>query len=96
MDVLKTMTFLMGQPWLALVPTAVFALCAVATGSRVAFVVAGLWGFYCLYELGMKHRILCSGECNIRIDLLALYPLLLLATVIGLLAVLVRAVRRAS
>ena len=96
MDILKPMAILVSQPWLALGPVALFVLCAAATRSRVALVVAGLWALYCFYELAMKYRILCSGDCNIRIDLLALYPLLLLATVIGLLAVLVRAVRRAS
>ena len=29
------------------------------------------------YEYAMKLRILCSGECNIRVDLLLLYPALL-------------------
>ena len=39
---------------------------------------AGLaWLLYGLYEFGMKQRWLCSGECNIRIDLLLIYPLLL-------------------
>jgi hypothetical protein len=37
------------------------------------------WLLYAAYEVGMKQRWLCTGECNIRIDLLAIYPLLLLA-----------------
>jgi hypothetical protein len=41
----------------------------------------------------MKWRILCSGECNLRVDLL-LYPLLLPATVVGLVAVVLGMVRR--
>ena len=46
-------------------------------------VVAGLsWLLYSVYELGMKQRWLCGGECNIRLDLLLIYPVLLL----GLLA----------
>jgi hypothetical protein len=47
-----------------------------------------LWLLYALYELGMKRRWLCSGECNIRVDLLLIYPALLLGLVaagIGLL-----------
>jgi hypothetical protein len=32
----------------------------------------------------MKLRWLCSGECNIRVDLLVLYPLLLLVSLIAL------------
>ncbi len=95
MDLLRSMAILVDQPWLALLPAALFASFAVATRSRAALVIAGFWAFYCLYELAMKWRILCSGECNIRIDLLLLYPLLLLATAIGLIAVVLGAVRRA-
>jgi hypothetical protein len=38
---------------------------------------AAAWGLYAVYEYLMHERILCSGECNIRIDLLLIYPLLL-------------------
>lgn len=31
----------------------------------------------------MKFRILCSGECNIRIDLLLLYPALIIISAVG-------------
>jgi hypothetical protein len=94
MDFLRSMAILIDQPWLALLPAALFAGFAVAVRSRVALVVACIWTLYCFYELAMKWRILCSGECNIRIDLLALYPLLLLATGVGLVAVVPRMVRR--
>jgi hypothetical protein len=40
----------------------------------------------------MKQRWLCSGECNIRIDLLLIYPVL----VIGLAAAAVSLLRRRS
>lgn len=49
---------------------------------RVAIGVGVVWLLYALYEFGMKQRWLCSGECDIRIDLLVIYPVLL----IGLLA----------
>jgi hypothetical protein len=35
----------------------------------------------------MKLRILCSGECNIRVDLLLLYPVLLLLTVVSIVVI---------
>ena len=38
----------------------------------------------------MKLRILCSGECNIRIDLLALYPVLAAASLAGVVAFILR------
>ena len=49
---------------------------------RRGAVGAGIaWLLYGLYEFGMKQRWLCSGECNIRIDLLVIYPLLLVGLV---------------
>jgi formate hydrogenlyase subunit 3/multisubunit Na+/H+ antiporter MnhD subunit len=52
----------------------------VAAGSGV------LWILYALYETGMRNRWLCSGECNIRIDLLVIYPVLAIALVVGLIS----------
>jgi hypothetical protein len=51
------------------------------------------WLVYGAYETGMRLRVLCTGECNIRVDLLLIYPLLLVISVVALL-VLFR--RRAS
>lgn len=36
-----------------------------------------LWLCYSLYEYLMYTRVLCSGECNIRVDLLLIYPVLI-------------------
>jgi hypothetical protein len=47
---------------------------------------AGAWGLYALYELAMHWRWLCSGECNIRVDLLLIYPALALLTLVGIVA----------
>ncbi|HQR70866.1 MAG TPA: hypothetical protein PLE54_09710 [Burkholderiaceae bacterium] len=47
-------------------------------------ITALMWRAYFPYELGMKLRILCSGECNIRVDLLLLYPVLLLLSLVSL------------
>jgi hypothetical protein len=49
---------------------------------KIIFAVsAGLWLLYGAYESLMYARILCSGECNIRVDLLLIYPILLIVTV---------------
>jgi hypothetical protein len=45
---------------------------------RGAVGVGIMWLLYALYETGMQRRWLCSGECNIRVDLLVIYPLLLI------------------
>jgi hypothetical protein len=49
-----------------------------------------LWILYALYETGMRNRWLCSGECNIRIDLLVIYPILAVALVVGVISLALR------
>jgi len=56
--------------------------------SRVAMGAGGIWLLYAVYEFGMKQRWLCSGECDIRIDLLAIYPVLLVVLVAGCISLL--------
>jgi hypothetical protein len=53
------------------------------------FVASGAWLMYAPYEYLMHARVLCSGECNIRVDLLILWPVLAILA----LAVPLRAVR---
>jgi len=48
---------------------------------RTAAGVGVLWLLYAVYETGMHQRWLCGGECNIRIDLLVIYPVLLVSLV---------------
>ena len=80
---------LIAHPALALAPAAAFGLLAWRTGRRAARIAAVAWLLYAAYETAMLRRILCSGECNIRVDLLLLYPALLALT----LAAVVSAVR---
>ena len=53
------------------------------TRHRTAVGVGVVWLLYALYETGMQRRWLCSGECNIRIDLLVIYPVLVLGVVVA-------------
>jgi hypothetical protein len=69
------------QPWLALVPTLVLIVCGHLVHSRTALGAGGVWLLYFLYEMGMKQRLLCSGECNIRIDLMLIAPVLVVGTI---------------
>jgi ABC-type transport system involved in cytochrome c biogenesis permease subunit len=57
-------------------------------------VAAVAWLAYSAYETGMRLRWLCSGECNIRLDLLAIYPLLLVLSLVALIALMRRRPRR--
>ena len=50
------------------------------TRTRLALITSVLWIFYAVYEFLMQIRVLCSGDCNIRADLLLIYPVLLIYT----------------
>ena len=71
-------------PVTALVPAALFSWLYHRYRIWTGLLSALLWLVYSLYESGMYLRILCSGECNIRIDLLIIYPLLILITLVAL------------
>ena len=72
---------------LIVLPLLVVSLCLLAMwcftlSRRIIFSVATvLWLLYGAYESLMYARILCSGECNIRVDLLLIYPILLIVTI---------------
>ncbi|HQR77295.1 MAG TPA: hypothetical protein PLR35_12800 [Burkholderiaceae bacterium] len=71
-------------PWFALVPVAAFGVLYARSRAGSALAAALAWLGYLVYKYAMKLRWLCSGECNIRVDLLVLYPLLLLVSLIAL------------
>ena len=72
----------------------VLGLIGLVTRRRGFGVVALLWLAYLPWEFLMYRRVLCSGECNIRVDLLLIYPVLLSATLAVLAAAAWRAIRR--
>ena len=47
------------------------------TGQRAWFTLAIFWMLYAGYEFMIFKRVWCSGDCNIRVDLLLIFPLLL-------------------
>ena len=53
----------------------IWMFCKLKTKS--AIVTGTLWVLYSIYEYLMYTRVLCTGECYIRIDLLIIYPLLI-------------------
>ena len=48
-----------------------------------SLVTGSLWIIYSIYEYMIYTRILCSGECNIRVDLLLIYPIILVFSLIA-------------
>ena len=85
-QLLSMMAIFIQYPWLAALVG--LALLGLGRGRRAAAVAGVVWLLYAVYETGMKQRWLCSGECNIRVDLLLVYPLLLVLTVIGVVSLL--------
>jgi hypothetical protein len=86
MEVARLLGAFIAQPLLALVPAAALASMFARCRRRIVLVAAIAWLAYSPYELGMKWRVLCSGECNIRVDLLLLYPILAFLSLAGVFA----------
>ena len=70
-------------PWAAFIIAALFAGLWYRARRLLILLTAVLWGLYGVYEMLMYFRVLCSGECNIRVDLLLIYPLLLLMSALS-------------
>lgn len=84
---LKAIAVFISSPIFILVPTIIF-LGLFAVSKRYSVLLAGLsWLAYLPYEYAMKLRILCSGECNIRVDILLIYSLLHVVSIIAIIAV---------
>ena len=77
------MGILIAYPWLALVASGYFALLWLTRRHRMSAVLALLWACYAGYEFLMHARVLCTGECNIRLDLLLIYPVLLVLSIVA-------------
>jgi hypothetical protein len=69
------------SPWLALLPAFAFGITASRRRRPLVRAAAVAWLAYAGYETLMARRVFCAGECNIRIDLLLLYPILLALSV---------------
>ena len=76
MDLFRALAILIEYPILALTTAAVFAYLYYASKTPITLYTAASWIAYAIYEYGMSYRLLCTGECNIRVDLLLLYPML--------------------
>jgi hypothetical protein len=77
------MAIFIEYPWLAVLIGLLLLWLGRRRGARVAVAAGIVWMLYAVYETGMKQRWLCTGECNIRVDLLLVYPILLVLTVVA-------------
>jgi hypothetical protein len=72
----RVMAVFIQWPILTAIPCVVFLVLFALSRKALVLVAAVAWLAYLPYEYAMKLRILCTGECNIRVDLLLLYPAL--------------------
>ncbi len=84
MGMLFSLSALIVYPVLALVAGIVFIRMYLMMKSRASLVAGVAWVLYFIYESLIKAGIWCEGECNIRVDLLLLYPLLLLISLVAI------------
>lgn len=79
----SAMAIFVQYPYLAALIGVILLGLGLRTRHRTPVGVGVAWLLYALYETAMQQRWLCSGECNIRIDLLVIYPVLLIALVVA-------------
>jgi len=72
-------------PLLALAPAGFFWVFARWTQRAFAYAASFAWLSYAVYETLISQRVLCSGECDIRVDLLGIYPALAVVSIVALL-----------
>lgn len=77
--------FFLTKPWLGLIPAIAFCLLNWHKRSRWLLMSGVFWLVYTIYEFAMFLRLICTGECNIRVDLILIYPLLLFVSTVALL-----------
>ena len=63
-------------PVAVIVPAAVFFYLSNGTKCEGCVLAAWAWMLYGVWEYGMYTKTLCSGECNIRIDLIVAWIIL--------------------
>jgi hypothetical protein len=81
-----SLDILVRWPILALIPAVLFTAFARWSRHPAARAAAAAWALYAVYEFLVSQHVLCSGECNIRIDLIPLYPALAAVSAFALIA----------
>jgi len=60
------------------------------THRGVAMAAGVMWLMYSLYEFAIKQRWLCRGDCDIRADLLFIWPVLFVGSVAAVVSLLIK------
>lgn len=98
LDTLVFQTFapFIERPLGAFIPALLFAAGFAWSRRALPLTAAIFWALYAILETLNKARITCSGECNIRADLLVIYPLLWIVSIAGVIALLMGRKRRGA
>ena len=96
MDVSVALGVFIQRPGLALLPGAALMIAFLYTRRISVLITALSWLAYVPYEYAMQLRILCSGDCDIRVDLLLLYPLLFCLSLYSIVVIVMYAWRKAT
>lgn len=86
MNAIEFLSFLIILPLGALLVGCIFLVIGMLRRKVIPYITAGLWFLYGIYEGLMYARVLCAGECNIRVDLLIIYPVLIVASILGIIS----------
>jgi hypothetical protein len=84
MKILTTMGMLIIFPFGATIIGALYIWMYFKLKTTTSIVTGTLWILYSIYEYLMYIRVLCTGECNIRVDLLLIYPLLIVLSLLSI------------
>jgi hypothetical protein len=85
--VFRAMAVFIEHPLLAAVIGILLVTLGRVLHRRLTTAAGVMWVMYSLWEFAIKQRWACSGDCDIRADLIFIYPLLILgsvAAVVGL------------
>ena len=76
---------LVHNPLLGAIPVSLFLLLYLIKKSRFILKTSLAWALYSIYEYLVQSGIACSGECNIRFDILIFHPILFLLSFFAIL-----------
>ena len=88
--VFQTFAVFIAYPLAAFIPAAAFAGFYALSRRKGILVAALCWAGYAILETLNWLRITCSGECDIRVDLLLIYPVLWIVSIVALVLLLRR------
>ncbi len=86
LGVFRSLSVFILYPWLAAVVGVLFVTLGWKARRWGVVTTGAMWLLYAAYETGMQQRWLCTGECNIRVDLLLIFPVLLISSIFAALS----------